>query len=670
MYFQLRKLILWSRKHNSPRIVDFQAGVVNVISGASKTGKSAVVPIIDYCLGSDRCSVPVGVIRENCSWFGILIDTIEGQKLLARREPGDQQSTGDMILIEGPTVEIPIKIEGKTTNSDVVKAMLNRLAGLPSLDFEPGGDVGFKSRPSFRDLMAFTFQPQNIVANPDVFFFKTDLTEHKEKLKTIFPYVLGAVTAQILQARFELDRLNRTLRRKETELRDLVGASTAWRLEAQSWIRQAIELGLSPASELIPEDWNSVLDILRRITSDAARAPLPSLAGIDVTLDRLGELRREESDVALELSEHRNRLNELRRLIESSEAYSGAMRVQRDRLAISGWLRDRAAENRTTATDALSALAGGGDAKLESLFGALEALELRLRSHPSFSDTLDKEVLRQRAATESVLERLNSVRQEASTLERNSQEAQETKNRFDQTERFVGRLDQALRLYDKADQSSGLREEIVALRAQIAELQALVSDSEIRRKTENALNQIETIASRCASKLDSEWPDAPIRLIIQELTVKVVRGKRDDYLWEIGSGANWLAYHVAVTLALQRFFLSEPHHPVPAMLIYDQPSQVYFPKTAARPDEPTELQWRDQDVVAVRKVFELLGEEVLLAKGRLQILVLDHADENVWGNLKGVELTEEWRNKALIPVDWFESSSSQGGLVDGNGTPV
>src|SRR5689334_5590026 len=107
MYFQLRKLILWPREPGEPRIVEFEPGVVNVISGASKTSKSAVIPIIDYCLGSDKCAIPVGVIRENCGWFGVLIDTLEGQKLLARREPGDQQSTGDMVLIEGPAVEIP-----------------------------------------------------------------------------------------------------------------------------------------------------------------------------------------------------------------------------------------------------------------------------------------------------------------------------------------------------------------------------------------------------------------------------------------------------------------------------------------------------------------------------------------------------------------------------------
>jgi Mg2+ and Co2+ transporter CorA len=653
VYFQLRKLILWSRKDAPPRIVEFVPGVVNVISGASKTGKSAVIPIIDYCLCSDKCAIPVGVIRENCSWFGIVIDTVEGQKLLARREPGDQQKTGDMMLLEAPEIAVPARISEKTTNVDVVKSMLNRLGGLTALGFEPGTENGFKSRPGFRDLMAFTFQPQNIVANPDTLFFKADTTEHREKLKTIFPYVLGAVTAEVLQARFELDRLNRALRRKEAELREIVNASSAWRLEAQSWLRQAIELGLLPADELISEDWTAILERLRRISTRGSGAASPSLAGIDVALSRLEALRGEESEIASRLTEHRNRLNELRRLLESSEAYGGAMRVQRERLGLADWLRGVAGDSTNDVEDPLVALSMGQRDRLTALCNALAAVEVRLRSHPSFSDTLEKEVLRQRAATEAVLERLNEVRREAATLERDSDSAQDAANRFDHTERFIGRLDQALRLYDQADQSSDLRASISALRSQIDELQRVVSDAEIRRKLRNALDRVEAIAGRYIPLLDAEWPEAPIKLIVEELTVKVLRGNREDYLWEIGSGANWLAYHVAMTLALQRFFLNEPHHPVPAMLIFDQPSQVYFPRRLARPEESEIVQWRDQDVVAVRKVFSLLGEEVRNAKGRLQIIVLDHADDDVWGGLSDVQLIEEWRGSALVPSEWL-----------------
>lgn len=649
MYFQLRQLILWPRAGGKPHVVEFNPGVVNVISGASKTGKSAVIPIIDYCMGSQKCAIPVGVIRENCSWFGVVIDTLEGQKLLARREPGDQQSTGDMVLLEGPTVTVPEIIPDKLTNVSIVKRAMNRLAGLTDLEFDPAGDAGYKDRPSFRDLMAFCFQPQNIVANPDVLFFKADTTEHREKLKTIFPYILGAVTAEVLQARFEIERIQKTLRRKEAELRAIVAATGAWRAEAQAWIGHAIELGLIAADRPLPTEWVETVDLLRNIARSNSRVARPNLAGIDTALTRLQALRAEETELAATLSEHRQRLNELRRLVESSEAYGGALKIQRDRLGLADWLRGLAQE----VEDPLIQMADAGQRRLNALCDSLDGLEIRLRSHPTISNTLDKETLRQRAAAEEVLSSLNEVRREIEDLERASDVAHDEATRFDRLERFLGRLEQALQLYDRADQSSDLRQEIASLQVEIGALQKIVQESDIRRKQANALERIAHLANCLVPQLDAEWKDAPIRLIIDDLTVKVLRGAREDYLWEIGSGANWLAYHVAMLLALQKFFLMEPHHPVPSILVFDQPSQVYFPKRTAGGDDKDLVPWRDQDIVAVRKVFALMGQQAVAEKGRLQIIVLDHADSDVWGELDGIHLVDEWRGHGLVPTAWI-----------------
>ena len=118
MQFQIKHLILWPRSANSPRVIDFHLGQVNVISGASQTGKSAVIPIIDYCLCASKCAIPVGVIREACSWFGIVVSTVEGEKLFARREPEEQRQTGDMFVLEGETVNIPPSIEKKNATVD------------------------------------------------------------------------------------------------------------------------------------------------------------------------------------------------------------------------------------------------------------------------------------------------------------------------------------------------------------------------------------------------------------------------------------------------------------------------------------------------------------------------------------------------------------------------
>jgi hypothetical protein len=40
-------------------------------------------------------------------------------------------------------------------------------------------------------------------------------------------------------------------------------------------------------------------------------------------------------------------------------------------------------------------------------------------------------------------------------------------------------------------------------------------------------------------------------------------------------------------------------------------------------------------------------------KNQLQIIVLDHASEDVWGGLPLVHPVEDWRDgRALIPADW------------------
>ena len=652
MYFQLLKVILWPRHGGDPRMVTFEPGMVNVISGASKTGKSSVIPIIDYCLGAEKCAIPVGVIRETCSWFGVLFDTVEGQKLLARKEPGGAKASSDMFLLEGPVVELPESIEKKNQNVDFVKAVLNRLSGLSNLRFEPGEDEPFKSCVSFRDLMAFLFQPQNIVANPDVLFFKADTTEHREKLKTIFPYVLGAITPELLQARHELDRLSRVLRRKEGELRARQQTGAAWQREGFAWARLAIEYGLLPAQTVVPEDWPSTVDLLREALRGDAQLAAPSLASMDVIMTRLTELRASESKLTMTLSQARQRLHELRRLDESSDEYRDGLRIQRDRLGLSEWIRDLASEHPAAVLEPSEA----GRARVDQLCEALEGIELRLRSYPEVTESLGRETLRQREAVDSVLGELAAVRSEIRTLEGKSEEARKVTTRGEEISRFLGRLQEALKLYEAADTSSELNQEISDLKKDVERLAKLVSEHEIGRKLENALTMIQTISSRLIPQLDGEWPEAPIRLVIQDLTVRVIRETRDDFLWEIGSGANWLAYHVALSLALQGYFMRLPHHPVPALLIYDQPSQVYFPARRAGKESEAQLdpKWENEDVVAVRKVFTLFDDVISKTKGRLQIVVLDHADEEVWGELANVHLVEEWRGKGLVPDAWIK----------------
>ncbi|MEP1657749.1 DUF3732 domain-containing protein [Parasphingorhabdus sp.] len=425
----------------------------------------------------------------------------------------------------------------------------------------------------------------------------------------------------------------------------------AWQVETDGWLRQAIELGLLPTNTIIPrDDTDRTIDLLRQATQTNTRDAFASIDSIEPALQQLEELQNRESALAAELSVRRQRLNEVQKLVDSSEKFGDAIRIQKDRLNISSWLKSKAEDT----TDPIVAVAESRE-KLDALVKALSGIEIQLRTQPSLSDSFDKERLRLRADVEEATKQLASIRQEITMLERKSEEVRSITYRRDQMERFLGRLEQAIETFERADDGAEQAEEIAALEEKIKEQRKIYSEGQVRNRTENALRNVEQIAATILPDLDGEWPNTPIEVLIDDLTVRVVHPDRKDYLWEIGSGANWLAYHVTVTLALQRFFLEVPNHPVPAFLVYDQPSQVYFPTGFEHHDGDITGRTKDQDISALRAVFKAIGDEIVSAKGRLQAIVLDHAGPDVWGELPGITKAAEWREgKALVPLNWLE----------------
>src|ERR1700743_756233 len=91
---QIKSLIFYN-KTGDKRILSFKIGSVNIISGESKTGKTAIIDIVNYCLGSDDCKISEGIIRETVEWFGILLHYEKEEVFIARQNPNslNQSST-------------------------------------------------------------------------------------------------------------------------------------------------------------------------------------------------------------------------------------------------------------------------------------------------------------------------------------------------------------------------------------------------------------------------------------------------------------------------------------------------------------------------------------------------------------------------------------------------
>lgn len=83
---QIEAIVIYG-KNGEKRILPFHSGKNNIISGVSKTGKSTVGQIIEYCFGSRQCDISAGVVRKYSDWFGMLLKLDEEKCFVARKNP-------------------------------------------------------------------------------------------------------------------------------------------------------------------------------------------------------------------------------------------------------------------------------------------------------------------------------------------------------------------------------------------------------------------------------------------------------------------------------------------------------------------------------------------------------------------------------------------------------
>lgn len=84
MNFNIKKIILWL-KNGKRREIDFVNNKVNVITGDSNTGKTAILQIIDYCFFASKSRISESVINENVLWYGLLLNINDREYTISRK---------------------------------------------------------------------------------------------------------------------------------------------------------------------------------------------------------------------------------------------------------------------------------------------------------------------------------------------------------------------------------------------------------------------------------------------------------------------------------------------------------------------------------------------------------------------------------------------------------
>jgi hypothetical protein len=660
MKLAILKVILWPKDSNlAPRIIEFLPGRINIITGESATGKSTLTWIIDYCLGSDKCSIPVGLIREVTGWFGLHLQLANTEMIVARRNPEDQQTTIDLYWEEGLKLNVP-PIVKKNARVEDLKNRFNQISHLPALDFSTDDNVGFGGRPSCRDMAAFNFQPQHIVANPYTFFFKADTSEHREKLRIIFPLVLGAIDAGTLAKQRELKDTEREHDRLRRELDARLAAARAWEAEVEGYYMQSRALGLLPDSPAPQQGWSldKYMLELQKVPETVRTMDLPDVqeGTGEAAVVELTHLINEEDELGQQIGSIRRRLGKLDQLLSSVGDYGVTLTSQEDRLQGVGWFEQKLRD--THECPVCAAVHTDGNprlAELQTLASELKTLTATVHEAPA---KLDQEVATLRQELRLLEAAISKARQKRKYLEDRSSAQAAQRQRVRQIYLFVGRVEQALENVTVSRNVDELREQLRILGQKIAGLKRELDPSTQRDRLNAAIDAVSAKIADYARLLTLEHATENVRLNIRELTLQFSPlSGRTDFLWEVGSGQNWVGYHIAGLLALHEHFIRLTQNPVPRFLLIDQPSQVYFPEAWPTMDEasPGKKAGSSSDIEGVHRIFHALSTFLAAVSEQFQIIVTEHAGSITWEGIPNVHLVGNWReghDEFLIPKAW------------------
>jgi FtsZ-binding cell division protein ZapB len=664
MNFKIKKIILWPKDVSfSKKEIDFELEKVNVIVGDSQTGKSSIIPIIDYCLCSSKCTIPVGPIRKSTAWFGILVVSGETELLLVREEPGIQQSTNRMYFEENKNIIIPEKIIESNRNAEQVSRRLNQLCKLPSLDFAEDASARqpYEARPSFKDFLAFNFQSQHIIANPYTLFYQADTIEHKLKLRTIFPLALGLIQSSTLELQRRIANLNEQLKEKRGVLEQKAKIRNAWESEIRGNYVKALQLGILKEAPFPEETWKleDFVVYLQEVPNLIKQIQYPALSqGITSRVIKYtAKVQKNEQDILDKLEEKSFRLSTLRNFKNSSSDYEFAVRSQQSRLepVNNGWLHTKINKLDNCPVCGSTNLAANENVK--KLINVADSIKEKISQINDSKDILDKEITETESEIQELEKQLNNARIQLEALGRENESMERQRSSMEEIFRYVGKLEQNLKNLDETKIDSELSSKITELEQEIKKLQAELNISNNQQTRDAVIKRIAQSIIFYKKILKVEEAENPTEIDERQLTLKITsKDNREDYLWEIGSGSNWMGYHISTILALQEHFLSlKLKNHTPTFVIFDQPSQAYFPESIKN-DEAKQKERSSDDLDRVKAIFVAFSEFMKRTKMKCQVIVLEHASSEFWGT---VELTHQVSDKrwikgdALIPEEWI-----------------
>jgi hypothetical protein len=635
------------------RPVDFRPGRLNVVTGASRTGKSALLDIVDFCLGRDEAPIPQTKVFQSVAWYGTLWQFDDGSRAFAGRptfKPGKSSTSRAMLRLGGADMALPVFEElGENTDSATLRDQLGSRIGLQEARLSPAeGSTRSPFKVGLGQAAIFLLQTQSEIASKSLLFHRQGEDGMSASIRDSLPYFLGAVAGDHAEKHQQLRLARRTLRRAEIAL----DAARAEAADHDSQIQSL--LGEAYATGLIDVDRAPTELAVTILQGALENRPQNELLDIDIqSQDRRTALNAERLTLRTELGYLLDQRAVLMETAVTDGGYDGAIAKQLQRLKsvhllppIDGHGADACPVCKQTLADS-DPTATQLTNRLSDLTTELESLALAQPGRQKALAEITAEIQLNRdrlISVEGALEADDATTADSGRLV-DSRRMQFVRGRIDAT---IGRLARRR----EVDMPT-LVETVTAAKRRVAALERELDDDLARERLTSALITLGREMTVLAQELDLENSDQGVRLDLAKLTVVTDTPTGPVPLAGLGSGANWLGYHLATYLALHKTFV-EGGRPVPRLLMLDQPTQVFYESkpTAARDRMSESGTPDDEDHTAVTRMFKLLDVFVKSLAPYFQIIVSDHA--HLADDWFEAAVEHNWRGDALIPRDWID----------------
>ena len=641
MSFVIRALVLYG--HNGQqRVLRFREHGLNIITGRSKTGKSAIIDIVDYCLGRGSYNVAEGFIRERVSWFALHLVRDGDEAFVARDNPGPTANSGSKVYLRRGALDgYPERDElEKNTTGTSLKAFMTKFAGIEENEHRSISGTRDPLRANISHALLLCFQKQGTIANQDYLFHRMNEEFLPQSLRDTLPYFLGVVGEDHFRLLSERDRLRERLRALETEQGARIRAVDQSRSRVARMVSDGKRRGLI-AQDYQPVD-DGVFALLEDILERDAGAP-------DVVPD-FGEtiraLQGEQTTLQRKLEELNRDVHATQAFLADQSAFSGEAAEQRARLSSLGLYTDDDGGGQTCPVCDSSLPAPLP--KITEMRRSLARVDEQLEAVGRDSPHLVEHIERQRGEIDTTTDALRIVQSNLRRAMVEDETARLAQNQMVEQARYMGRLANFLETLGSAGSAEDRTDAIEDAKARLAALRDRISADDIASRLETCLDFISDKMTAYSERLDLEYAGSRLRLDLRKLTVVANTQSGPIPLQRMGSGENWVGYHVLTLLALH-WWLREQSRPVPGFLIFDQPTQTYYPADVV--DGRIEGFRQDDDRVAVQRLFELMHHACGEIAPAFQLIVLDHA--HLADDWFGEAIIEEWRGEnALVPLDW------------------